>query len=104
MKFLRVNYKNIENQLKADYLKNEKRVAETALQNLVDATPVDTGKAKNSWSLTRENKGYSIRNSVSYIKELNTGSSKQAPAMFIEQALSDTKGIKPDSISVAYDE
>ena len=104
MKFLKIDYKNIEKQLKADYTVNEKAIAKAAFKNLVEATPVDTGKARDGWKLIKKNKGFSIENPISYIKALNTGSSKQAPAMFIEQALLDTKGIKPDSISVTYDE
>ena len=104
MKFLRVDYKSIEKELKAAYVANEKVIAKAALKKLVETTPVDTGLARDSWKLTKKSRGFSIENSVSYIKTLNTGSSKQAPAMFIEQALLDTKGIKPDSISVTYDE
>ena len=104
MKFLKIDYKNIEKQLKAAYAVNEKAIAEEAFKKLVETTPVDTGKAQDGWKLTKKSKGFSIENPVPYIKTLNTGSSKQAPAMFIEQALLDTKGIKPDSISVTYDE
>jgi hypothetical protein len=104
LKFLKIDYKNIEKQLKADYASNESVIAKAAFKKLVETTPVDTGKARDGWKLTKKSKGFLIENPVSYIKKLNTGSSKQAPAMFIEQALLDTKGIKPDSISVAYDE
>ena len=47
---------------------------------LKDATPVDTGLARDSWTTD----GNKIENSVPYIEHLNRGSSKQAPAHFIE--------------------
>ena len=80
-----------------------------ALSALKAATPVDTGRAKNSWILTeKENKFVSdgtastslvgpasedrvtplfITNGTPYIESLNEGSSKQAPARFVEQTV-----------------
>jgi len=79
------------------------------LEALKRATPVDTGRARNSWILTeKENKfigngqGASnllgapseesitplyITNGTPYIESLNEGSSKQAPARFVEQTV-----------------
>jgi hypothetical protein len=85
-----------------------------ALGDLKSVTPVDTGRARNSWTLTtapydfknaleesnaglslellkppsqiREEKLY-ITNGVDYIDKLNAGSSKQAPARFIESTI-----------------
>lgn len=93
-----------------------------ALQDLKEATPVKTGRAKNSWVATlnpqefRDNKEatanfgistsmlstpsftnvetYYITNSVSYIDLLNEGSSQQAPARFIENTISKTFDIE----------
>lgn len=86
-----------------------------ALAALKETTPVDTGRARNSWTLTatstefrdaktgninsisptmlspvsevKEEQLY-ITNGVNYIKRLNEGSSKQAPARFVERAIS----------------
>jgi len=81
-----------------------------ALQTLGElkrVTPVDTGRARNSWVLTKNPNEFSsgstmhasillepvspktletlyITNGVNYIDKLNAGSSKQAPARFVE--------------------
>ena len=47
-------------------------------------TPVDTGHARDSWTTTPTKDGFDIANPVEYIDYLNQGSSKQAPAFFIE--------------------
>lgn len=59
---------------------------------LADATPVDTGYARSRWdtSLGVSQQGtlqVSITNDAPYIEELNRGSSRQAPARFIEETL-----------------
>jgi hypothetical protein len=50
---------------------------------LQDATPVRTGEARDGW----HREGRSIINRVDHIEYLNTGSSQQAPAHFIEKEL-----------------
>jgi hypothetical protein len=57
--------------------------AEELIQALKAATPVDTGQARDGW---RYEDG-KIINDVEYISELNEGTSKQAPAYFIERTL-----------------
>jgi len=85
-------------------------------------TPVDTGRARNSWLLTSDKNsfidaqgGYSsagtgqmgpvsnkdietlyITNGVPYIEDLNKGSSKQAPARFVESAV--LKAFTPEGV------
>lgn len=57
-------------------------------QELREATPVDTGRARNSWTLLETgNKQlpYKVSNSTPYIEYLNAGSSKQAPSFFIDR-------------------
>jgi hypothetical protein len=66
------------------------------LSELEQATPVDTGKARDGWYFT----GSSIRNDVEYIDELNQGTSKQAPAYFIEKTVLAQTGIKPLGVIV----
>lgn len=51
------------------------------VRELEEATPVDTGFAKASWVAVDN----VIFNTAEYIEKLNTGSSKQAPAHFIEE-------------------
>ncbi|MDB4575350.1 hypothetical protein N9112_00140 [bacterium] len=48
-------------------------------------TPVDTGEAAGSWTILRTKDGALIRNTADHIEYLNEGSSKQAPAFFIER-------------------
>jgi len=55
---------------------------------LVLATPIDTGVAREGWEI-REVPGkkfpvYEVTNNVPYISALNEGHSDQAPAHFIE--------------------
>ena len=78
-------------QLHKDYdaehkLKNSLVVA-AMTQALKDATPVDTGRARDGWHAEYIGDVYNIRNPVEYIDKLNEGSSKQAPAHFIENTV-----------------
>jgi hypothetical protein len=96
-----------------------------ALGDLKLVTPVDTGRARNSWLATESRaefknstltstgisatmlkppserviETYYITNGVTYIDKLNAGSSKQAPARFIENTISRTF----DKFDVTYD-
>lgn len=55
------------------------------IHELAESTPVDTGLASKSWySISRDGKVF-IRNDVPYISRLNSGSSAQAPAYFVEK-------------------
>lgn len=59
-------------------------------------TPVDTGYAQSEWKV----EGDSIVNEADYIDELNSGSSQQAPAYFIETTLLAQEGVHPSGIIV----
>ena len=62
-------------------------------RNLQAATPVDTGFARSSWRVSRVTRGFGreseiiIENTAEYIDDLNRGSSRQAPARFIENTV-----------------
>lgn len=63
-----------------------------ATDKLKTVTPVDTGQARSSWknSITFRNgelRDAEITSDVDYMERLNSGSSQQAPAFFIEQVL-----------------
>jgi hypothetical protein len=60
------------------------------------ATPVDTGRARAGWHMTMRG----IENEVPYIGRLNQGSSKQAPALFIERTLLRHGDVRPSGIIV----
>lgn len=71
-------------------------VLRKAMADLVAATPIDTGHARESWSV----EGDSIVNTADYIEHLNAGSSKQAPLHFIERTLLSQEGIFPSGTIV----
>jgi hypothetical protein len=54
------------------------------VEELKEATPVDTGRARDSWELQPSLK---ITNSTDYIQFLNAGTSTQASPNFIESIL-----------------
>lgn len=63
-----------------------KRQINALLTDLREATPVDTGEARDSWTATVTKPGIvRVENHTEHIKYLNEGSSKQAPAHFIER-------------------
>jgi hypothetical protein len=73
----------------------KKRMSELNTQ-LALATPVDTGAAAQSWKVT----GSAITSDCEYMDILNAGSSKQAPAFFIEKTLLSNSDVKPNGIIV----
>ena len=80
-------------------IQEEQRKASLKLiEKLREVTPVDTGNARDSWRL----EGDAIVNDAPYISNLNQGSSKQAPAYFVESTVMSQPGIKPDGLVVKY--
>jgi hypothetical protein len=73
-----------------------KNTANHLIDKLKEATPVDTGNARDHWELS----GNCLKNSVDYIDNLNKGSSSQAPAYFIEKTLLSQPGVKPNGTIV----
>ncbi len=53
--------------------------------DLVAETPVDTGYARSRWKTAEVGEVFVTTNDAPYIEHLNAGSSKQAPAHFVEQ-------------------
>jgi hypothetical protein len=86
--------------LEKDFKKAVDRQAKVKLLNAVvalkNATPVDTGNARDNWKI-ESNK---IINEVEYIEHLNAGSSLQAPAYFVEKTLLAQQGIRPSGTIV----
>lgn len=74
------------------------------VNDLKEATPVDTGEARDGWTYTASlKKGvYQITNEVDHIAYLNAGTSEQAPAHFIEQTILSNKKVSPDGEIVTY--
>jgi hypothetical protein len=63
---------------------------------LADATPVDTGRARDGWRVDGKN----LVNDVEYISALNEGHSPQAPSHYIEITLLHVEGVTPNGIIV----
>jgi hypothetical protein len=69
---------------------------DSAIAALAEATPIDTGEASKGW----HQEGDSIVNRVEHILPLNEGSSKQAPAYFIEETMLSQPGFSPSGTIV----
>lgn len=72
-----------EADLAAAITETRDRLAASLLGELRAATPVETGQARGGWRLTETG----LRNEVPYVGRLNAGSSRQAPAGFVEAAI-----------------
>lgn len=74
------------------YLKDSRadagsKLAVKIVNELIAATPIDTGEARSGWHHTLTKDGVRITNNVPYIEALNNGHSQQAPSHFIEKVL-----------------
>ena len=74
------------------------RILRRTVDALKDATPVDTGNARDHWKVERG----AIVNEVDYLSELNHGHSNQAPALFVEKTILESVDVKPNGIIVTY--
>jgi hypothetical protein len=74
------------------------KIQEKLVEKLKEATPVDTGYARDAWRV----KDSKIVNEAPYISELNAGSSKQAPSYFIEKTVLADSDVRPDGAIVIY--
>ena len=86
---------NLEEEVVEEATKELHRNAIKAFAGIKRATPVDTGRARNSWFLDRDKTSVTFTNNVDYIKPLNEGHSKQAPPRFIEQVIFRFLGVIP---------
>jgi hypothetical protein len=82
---------DIQKEFEKEYQRQRKEKMKDLMASLVEATPIDTGEARKGWYLTDD----SINNDVEYVKDLNQGTSRQAPARFIEKTLLSQSGVKP---------
>ena len=72
------------------------RVIDAAVKRLKEATPVDTGEARDGW----HREGDNIVNNVPHIEQLNEGHSPQAPAHFVEAAVLNDSSVHPNGTIV----
>ena len=112
IKGIKQTFKEADLEVIAQINSVQRASAFAAVSELQLRTPVDTGRARRSWSLSKSNNPRDaalsqvntigilgpipeakietlyITNGTPYIRELNTGSSIQAPPRFIESTLS----------------
>lgn len=87
---------NLVDSLNLQLASKKKEKIQTILNDLKDATPVDTGFARESWKFEND----AIVNDAEYIDRLNEGSSTQAPEYFVEKTLLSHKGVYPSGTIV----
>jgi HK97 gp10 family phage protein len=78
-------FKGLSIQLAGAQKKHLLDTSKKMIQELREETPVDTGHARDSWITREEGKSVIVENTTPYLKYLNEGSSKQAPAHFVER-------------------
>jgi hypothetical protein len=77
-------FKELELKFRALSLNDARKKVNSMVNELKAATPVDTGNARASWTVTEVDRVFFVKNSAPYIQYLNMGTSKQAPAYFVE--------------------
>lgn len=89
---MRISIENIDSEFRkiSQQVEKESKAyldikSEELLKDLKEATPVDTGRARDGWELVKGVDVNKIENDVPYIDRLNHGSSKQAPPFFVEK-------------------
>lgn len=85
LKGINDTFNNLTIQLEGEKKKLLLSTSKKIIRDLRDVTPVDTGNARDSWVVRDEGKTVVIENTTEYVKYLNEGSSKQAPAHFVEK-------------------
>lgn len=88
---IRFDYKKELDSIKREVLEETvnavHKQAKDALDELRSKTPVDTGRARDSWRLDFTRQGATLSNDTPYLPQLNSGSSQQAPSHFIEAVM-----------------
>ena len=85
-------------QLNAAKQKKTQDEVTSLIKDLKEATPVKTGKARDGW----RQEGDKIVNDVDYLSELNSGTSAQAPAYFVEKTVLRHELVKPNGVIVTH--
>ncbi len=78
----------------------KKTITNDIVRKLKDATPVDTGEARDGWKTESGN----IVNNVEHIGSLNHGSSQQAPSFFVEKTILSDNRVSQNGVIVTYPE
>lgn len=88
----------LDSKMAAIIKSKKEEILPKVVEALRDATPVDTGEARDGWHVENDK----IVNNVEHISMLNEGSSKQAPSHFVEKTIISTTGIRPNGSIVTY--
>jgi len=88
--------KSARNKLAKEVELERTKIVEGLKNELVMATPVDTGNARAGWQIVNGN----IINDVEYISDLNNGHSPQAPERFIERVVLSNPRVRANGIIV----
>jgi hypothetical protein len=75
----------LDAQLNKELEQHHEKVVSSLVKDLADVTPKDTGRAAAGWKISKSLDTITVFNDVPYLPMLNKGSSKQAPARFIER-------------------
>lgn len=79
---------SLKNKLEKAINRKVSSVMSYANMSVKPLTPVDSGKARRSWSLTGKGKNSALVNKVPYAKRLENGWSKQRPSGMLTQLIS----------------
>jgi hypothetical protein len=90
---------NLEKEVNDKFALEKAKIVSRAVNRLRNNTPVDTGYARDQWKLDLSG---NISNDTEYLSDLNMGSSKQAPAFFIEAAMLTDPNLIPNGMIVTY--
>jgi hypothetical protein len=78
-------FNSLRAKLNKQLKENGNKRSSELLNELLHATPIDTGEARSGWTKIERPYGNDIINPVPHVEQLNQGSSQQAPQFFIEQ-------------------
>jgi hypothetical protein len=84
IKNIESTFRELKKELEKEGAPKKEQLVQEMVKELVNATPIDTGFAKSSWSYSKTTYGFLVNNSAPYIEYLNAGTSLQAPSHFIE--------------------
>lgn len=83
---IRSTIRDMRNQFKKEVATQGYTATRRLVSDLKAETPVDTGAARDAWTIQlRTGTIWKVVNDKDYIERLNAGSSRQAPAHFVER-------------------
>lgn len=98
-----IDLKSLQKELSTAHQKVAEQEVNKLVAELKDATPVDTGAARDAWKVDKLNGKFTIVNDQPYVSDLNEGHSQQAPAHFIEQTVLNHPNVIVRGQIVSYD-